>query len=198
MLPEHAMQSFAQLGFMGWPLAICSIAAVALCIERIVFCVKARLSKARQYQTLADYLTAHKEQPKTVRDEMVAIMLNELQRPYFSSIKGLRIIGTISPMLGLLGTILGIIAAFRVIAAQAGPVSPAMIADGLWEAMLTTAVGLAIALPALLMAHLFKHLSERQLEDFCLRLNKLSMAFALEQPLHHAQTHPHPVRRFAA
>ncbi len=177
MLPEW----FHQLGLMGWPLALCSIAALALCFERAVFCIKARANKNSQYQKLADYLTEHKEQPKHTRDEMVGIMLNELQRPYYSGIKGLRIIGTISPMLGLLGTILGIIATFKVISVQAGPVSPSMIAEGLWEAMLTTAVGLLIALPALLMAHLFRHVSERQLGDFCLQLNKLSMSFELER-----------------
>ena len=194
MLPEW----FDQLGLMGWPLAICSVAALALCFERAVFCIKARANKNNQYQKLADYLTEHKEQPKHTRDEMVGIMLNELQRPYYSGIKGLRIIGTISPMLGLLGTILGIIAAFKVISVQAGPVSPSMIAEGLWEAMLTTAVGLLIALPALLMAHLFRHVSERQLGDFCLQLNKLSMSFELEQNAKKAEITKPNVERLAA
>ena len=177
MLPDW----FHQLGLMGWPLATCSVVALALCFERTVFSIKNRRLKEESYAKLSDYLTEHKSQPKPVRDEMVGIMLNELQRPYYNGIKGLRIIGTISPMLGLLGTILGIIAAFKVIAGQPGPVSPNMIAEGLWEAMLTTAAGLLIALPALLMAHLFRHLSERQLGDFCLRLNKLSMSFELEK-----------------
>jgi biopolymer transport protein ExbB len=84
-------------------------------------------------------------------------------------------------MLGLLGTILGIIVAFKVIAAHTGPVSPNMIADGLWEAMLTTAAGLFIALPCLLVAHIFRSLGEKQLGDFCLRLNKLSMSFEMEK-----------------
>jgi biopolymer transport protein ExbB len=177
LIPEW----FYQLGLMGWPLALCSVSALALCFERVVFCIKSFATKNRQYQKLADYLIEYKEQPKHIRDEMVDIMLNELQSPYYSGIKGLRIIGTISPMLGLLGTILGIISAFKVISVQVGPVSPSMIAEGLWEAMLTTAVGLLIALPALLIAHLFKSLSERQLGDFCLRLNKLSISFELEQ-----------------
>lgn len=135
------------------------------------------MAKRTRVRRLSDYLAAHKEQPKPVRDSLASIMLSELQPAYFRGVKSLRVIGVISPMLGLLGTILGIISAFQSISIQTSPVAPSVIADGLWEAMLTTAVGLFIALPALLMAHLFAHLSEQQLGEFSLRLNKLSVSF---------------------
>lgn len=173
MLPEW----FHQLGLMGWPLAGCSVVALSLCLERAVFFAKSRWQKEQEYRRLSDYLAAHKEQPQPVRDSLASVMLSELQPAYFRGVKSLRVIGIISPMLGLLGTILGIISAFQSISVQTGPVAPSVIADGLWEAMLTTAVGLFIALPALLMAHLFAHLSEQQLGEFGLRLNKLSISF---------------------
>lgn len=176
MLPEW----FYQLGLMGWPLAACSVIALALCLERTVFSVRSSLQKKNRYLQFSEYMTQFRDQPKSVRDHMAGIMLNECQRPYYRGIRSLRIIGTVSPMLGLLGTILGIIAAFKAISVQTGPVSPNMIAQGLWEAMLTTAAGLLIALPALLMAHLFRQISEHQLEDLCLQLNKLSMSFELQ------------------
>lgn len=188
MLPEW----FYQLGIMGWPLAICSIAALAIMLERSVFTVKAFTCGKQRYKALYGQLIKHQQQPKTVRDEMVAVMLLELQQPYQRGIKGLRIIGTISPMLGLLGTVLGIITAFKVIAVQVGPVSPSMIADGLWEAMLTTAVGLMIALPSLLMAHLFKTIADRQLNGFCMQLNKVSLSLEMEK----VQMQPQPNKPF--
>ena len=172
---------FHQLGLMGWPLAACSIIALALCLERTVFFIKSRLRKEKNFSRLSDHLAQYKNQPKPVRDDVVGIMLDELSRPYYSGVKGLRVIGVISPMLGLLGTIFGVIAAFKAISVQAGPVSPSLIAGGLWEALLTTMVGLLIALPALLTAHLFRYLGDRQLGDFCLRLNKASAAFELEK-----------------
>lgn len=184
MLPEW----FFQLGLMGWPLAACSVIALALCLERTAFIVRSSLQKKKRYLHLSEYLTQLKEQPQSVRDNMVGIMLSKYQRPYYRGIKSLRIIGTVSPMLGLLGTILGIIAAFRAISMHTGPVSPNMIAHGLWEAMLTTAVGLLIALPALLMAHLFSQISELQLEDLCLQLNKLSMSFELQTETNKSQS----------
>lgn len=172
---------FEQLGLMAWPLLFCSVITVMICIERFVFHIKASFQKNKIYKNLHEHLTKHRYLPKYLRDEMLDLMIMELRPPYFSGTRLLRIIGTISPLLGLLGTVLGIISAFKIIAIHTGPVSPSLIADGLWEAMLTTAAGLLIALPALLMSHLFHHLAEQHINDFCLRLNKLSMSFEVDK-----------------
>jgi biopolymer transport protein ExbB len=52
-------------------------------------------------------------------------------------------------MLGFLGTVTGMIAAFRVIEQLGGNVNPSNLAGGIWEAMLTTAFGLIVGIPAL-------------------------------------------------
>lgn len=140
-----------------------------------MFLVKMRIQRQQSYAQLRDHLRRYQHQPLSIRDAVVSLSLQEMQASYYRGLKTLRIIGMISPMLGLLGTILGIIEAFKVIAAQTGPVAPHMIADGLWEAMLSTAVGLTIALPALLAAHCFRHVLEGQLQAFCLQLNKDSL-----------------------
>lgn len=183
MLPDIQQISvgFSQLGLMAWPLALCVILLLAVCLERFVFLVQARGRQKRHYQQLANVLRQHRNASKTLRDEVVAVELQALQRRYFSGLGILRMIGMLAPVLGLLGTVLGIISAFRIIAAQTGPVSPNMIADGLWEAMLTTAVGLSVALPALLMAQVFRHYSNGLLESLCHALNKLSLSFDLEK-----------------
>lgn len=178
-LDHHLPDWFRQLGPMAWPLTVCSVAVLAVCLERVAFFLGGRAGGDAAYRRLAEVLALHRAVPKALRDEVGALMLCDLARAYLGGVKLLRIIGTVSPMLGLLGTILGIISAFRTIAAQTGPVSPNMIAEGLWEAMLTTAVGLMIALPALLAAHLFKHLGERRLDDLAMRLNRLSLSFEL-------------------
>ncbi|MCK5591119.1 MAG: MotA/TolQ/ExbB proton channel family protein [Candidatus Aureabacteria bacterium] len=56
-------------------------------------------------------------------------------------------IAHITPLLGLLGTVLGMIKAFMVIHQKAGLVNPADLAQGIWEALITTAFGLSIAIP---------------------------------------------------
>lgn len=173
MLPEW----FYKLGLMGWPLALSSILVLAISCERIVFLIKRYTHQEREYQHFADYLCVYKMVPKQVRDEAVSLAVQELQPSYFSGIRFLRILGAMSPMLGLLGTILGIMKAFHNIAGTTGAIAPHMIASGLWEAMLTTAFGLGVALPALFMAHILGYFSERRLSYLCYRLNKLSLSF---------------------
>ena len=178
MLPEGILPTwFDQLGLMAWPLFVCSIISIAISIERLVFLIKIKLHSRETFKRLYDFLLSHQHQPKPLRDELVALKLNELQPSYFSGINLLRMIGTISPMLGLTGTILGIISAFQVIAAHTGPVTPNIIAEGLWEAMLTTAVGLLIAVPSLLLAYIFRQIAQQELDEFCRCLNSVSTWF---------------------
>ena len=78
-------------------------------------------------------------------------------------------------MLGLLGTVLGMIEAFQDISQQTGAVLPSMIADGLWSAMLTTAYGLSIALPCLFAEFIYVRLAERRLANCQNHLNTQSL-----------------------
>jgi len=67
----------------------------------------------------------------------------------------LRLISVISPLLGLLGTMLGIVKVFRVIGAQT-VVNPAVLANGIWEALSTTIMGLCITIPVLCLYYFFR------------------------------------------
>lgn len=67
----------------------------------------------------------------------------------------LRLISVISPLLGLLGTVLGIVKVFRVIGAQTA-VNPAILANGIWEALSTTIMGLCITIPVLCLYYFFR------------------------------------------
>jgi len=66
-----------------------------------------------------------------------------------ANLRGLETIGNLAPLLGLLGTVLGMIRAFMQLEQAGSRVDPAVLSGGIWEALLTTAVGLAIAIPVL-------------------------------------------------
>ncbi len=100
-------------------------------------------------------LLSHNSCTKVVREEVAGLWLLKQKHSLNAWLKPLMLIGVLSPMLGLLGTVLGMIDMFRDIAAAAGPVTPDVLAAGLWQAMFTTAFGLAIAIPALAGAHGF-------------------------------------------
>lgn len=89
-----------------------------------------------------------------VRDE-------EVSRMEFG-LRTLSILGNTAPLLGLLGTITGMIKAFMVIEQAGGKVDAQALAGGIWEAMITTGVGLAVAIPLLLMLHFLEGSVERR------------------------------------
>jgi biopolymer transport protein ExbB len=87
--------------------------------------------------------------------------------------RGLDVIATLAPLLGLLGTVLGMIEAFRELEAAGGRADPGLLAGGIWEALLTTAVGLAIAIPAAAAVHWIEGVVEQvrhDMEDAVTRL----------------------------
>jgi biopolymer transport protein ExbB len=69
---------------------------------------------------------------------------------------------TAAPLLGLLGTVLGMIEAFRQMEAAGSRVNPSQLAGGIWEALLTTAAGMVVALVALVCLSILESLTERQ------------------------------------
>ncbi len=75
-------------------------------------------------------------------------------------LRPLELIGTLAPLLGLLGTVIGMIDAFRELESAGSQVDPSVLSGGIWVALLTTAAGLSVAIPAV-AAHTFL---ERQLE----------------------------------
>ena len=80
---------------------------------------------------------------------MVVHATGEEVRDLSRYLQALATIGSIAPLLGLLGTVIGMIKAFMVIQQMGGKVNAVVLAGGIWEAMLTTALGLAVALPTM-------------------------------------------------
>ena len=82
-----------------------------------------------------------------VREECMRLANKEL----YEARRGLRIIDliiTIAPLVGLLGTVLGMIEAFQALQDSGTQADPSALAGGIWEALLTTAAGMGIAIPA--------------------------------------------------
>ena len=68
----------------------------------------------------------------------------------------LAVVATVAPIVGLLGTVIGMIEAFHVIAFSGAMGDPALLAGGISKALVNTAAGLSVALPALALHHFFK------------------------------------------
>lgn len=93
------------------------------------------------------------------REELSRIARRQLN--YLGShLRILEVIAVVAPLLGLLGTVLGMIEAFQAMEVAKSQVNPATLSGGIWAALLTTAVGLAVAIPASLANSWF----ERRIE----------------------------------
>ncbi len=97
-----------------------------------------------QIQWLSDKNTSRELAEKRVAGEGGLLL-----RPYESHLRGLEMVANISPLLGLLGTIMGMIRAFSTIEEAGARIEPAMLAGGIWEALLTTVAGLSVGVFAL-------------------------------------------------
>jgi biopolymer transport protein ExbB len=103
------------------------------------------------------------------------ILQLEKNIPYLATISAL------SPMLGFLGTVTGLIQAFMKIAHLQGNVNPAVLADGIYEAMITTAAGLIVAIPM----HFAYNVLVNRIQSFILKMEAVSMGFldVLQEPV---------------
>jgi biopolymer transport protein ExbB len=79
-----------------------------------------------------------------------------------SGLRTLAWLGNTAPLLGLFGTITGMIKAFQVIELAGGKVDAQMLAAGIWEAMITTGAGLAVAIPILFLLHFLEGMVDRR------------------------------------
>lgn len=170
------MNIFMLGGWMMWPLALVSVMGTAIIIERILLFSSCpfpardfteRLERAVEGDT-APLLEAmgsiallkrfsglmassHPQREASLRIEGEAVV-----RKLEKHLSMLSILARLAPLMGLLGTVLGMISTFSEIAnAQAG-VNMNQLAGGIWQALITTAAGLVIAIPALFFLHHFQ------------------------------------------
>jgi biopolymer transport protein ExbB len=160
-----------------------SILFVAVTIERLVhFRARAVVSAglvaqarplwlAREHVALANlleqedstlariiaFMSRHRDQPHAYvssgAGDIASMELRHHQQKFYA----LSIVATVAPIVGLLGTVVGMIEAFHVIAYSEGMGNPALLASGISKALINTAAGLVVALPALGMHHFFKN-----------------------------------------
>ncbi len=107
-----------------------------------------------------DVVTTHAAHSEDIRAE-VAYLFHKNFKPVNNALTWLKLIAAVSPLLGLLGTVLGMVRIFRAIAENVSP-DPTMLAAGIWTALVTTVMGLVVAIPAL-MAYYYLTLRIKEL-----------------------------------
>lgn len=105
----------------------------------------------------------HGRDEQNLREEL-ARRVQRVIAPFEPPLKLMEVIAALAPLLGLLGTVLGMMTAFQVMAATAGQADPAQLSGGIYEALSTTAAGLIVAIPFAAIAALIEFRLRRQQE----------------------------------
>jgi biopolymer transport protein ExbB len=172
-------------GYVMVPLLILSIISVALILERCWFWLlmggrgsmrrieklnavlrRGDTAKAQEIvkRDYSPYGIVAKAMLENGSSDAVAMEAVELQRPRIDRFMvALSTIITAAPLLGILGTVLGIIQSFRLLGEQAVLTDPSDVAGGIAAALLTTALGLIVALVTLFPYMLFRGWSSRSI-----------------------------------
>lgn len=111
--------------------------------------------------------------PEPAAREEVTRVARALLTEARTGLRALELIAAIAPLLGLLGTVLGMIDAFQTLQNAGSQADPAALAGGIWEALLTTAAGMGVAIPAAMALSWFESVvdaARHDMEDLATRL----------------------------
>ena len=108
-------------------------------------------------------LSAH-EKTSAERQEIAAGMLDRRVKEVLRQINTLAMCGNIAPMLGLLGTVTGMVDAFMGLGTTMGPEKASVLAIAISQALYTTATGLLVAIPAITYTVIFRNTLEKRIE----------------------------------
>ncbi|RFP16033.1 MotA/TolQ/ExbB proton channel family protein [Duganella sp. BJB475] len=103
-----------------------------------------------------EYMVEHRKQSAAVISAGCGDLASIEMRQHQQKAQPLAVVATVAPIVGLLGTVIGMIESFHVIAYSGGMGDPALLAGGISKALINTAAGLSVALPALCLHHYFK------------------------------------------
>ncbi|MFH1459292.1 MAG: MotA/TolQ/ExbB proton channel family protein [Candidatus Omnitrophota bacterium] len=158
------------------PIILCSIFALAIILERLINIYRSRIDTSKfmdeitaalKRNRISDALeiceqtqgpiahilkagiSRHDRSREEIREAIEDAGLHEVPK-LEKNLSALATIAHISPLLGLLGTVTGMVSTFQIIQQKAQamyPVDPSVLAKGIWEALITTVAGLIVAIP---------------------------------------------------
>jgi biopolymer transport protein ExbB len=136
-----------------------------------------RDEKGSQPRRMAASFLEHRDEAAPVLSEILDREALAIRCEMERGLGVLSFTGTVAPLLGLLGTITGLMNAFRQIEERGSAVDIAFLSGGIWEAMITTATGLITAIFALSCCKWFEHLISSRLRDMGFAVSILGEKF---------------------
>lgn len=189
-------------GILMWPIFLCSVIAFSVILERFYYFHRSTLNvpnlltrikkmlidgNSEEAERFAQGLpgpVAHivgigihlgpRSHSPEEKDKIISQAGSSELKKLEKHLRTLGIIAHIAPLLGLLGTVMGMIGAFMKIQELGGQVDASVLAGGIWEALITTAAGLSVAIPTMVAYHYF----EGRVDDFSTQMKNAVLALS--------------------
>ncbi|OGQ88865.1 MAG: hypothetical protein A2289_20875 [Deltaproteobacteria bacterium RIFOXYA12_FULL_58_15] len=142
--PRTVFQTFAAGGYLMWPILLLALVGSVILVERCIV-----LSRKHSHAQILDLISKNRRLDREQLEDLVAEAILAKRPTLERFLPAVNVIAVVAPLLGLLGTVTGMIAAFAVIT-EHGTGDPRLLSEGISEALLTTQFGLLVAIPALL------------------------------------------------
>ncbi|MBP5591025.1 MotA/TolQ/ExbB proton channel family protein [bacterium] len=184
---------FTKGGVVMYPILLCSIVSVAILLERLFALRKSRiisngdllmhLAEKHAWNDLKEtakkgedlfsrviYMTLDDPASETETQKTTEMYAKKMTEEIYSHTSIPGVMATLSPLLGLLGTVLGMIRIFNKFTEAGG--NPMILAGGIWEALITTAAGLTVAIPSLIIYRFLTYTADKSVAELEFALEK--------------------------
>jgi len=173
-------------GFMMIPIIASSALALAVILERIyIIFIKTKFINSDKITDVLKHATAGsrksasellKDDNSIFKDIFISVLEETDSEEYENTatisgeeimfhlnrrLKVLSVLGSVLPLMGLLGTVMGMINVFAKVSHAGDAADITLLAGGIWEALITTAAGMSIAIPVVLIYHFFNRTLEK-------------------------------------
>lgn len=161
----NIQELFRTGGWAMWPLLIFSVITLTIILERIVFFIRTdwRINTSKKGKKRCPAVDVFLAGEKCLPEKKISAMEVEAAHQLKQLEQGfshLSVIASLSPIVGFLGTVSGMISAFAAIA-EAADVNVGLVARGIFEALITTAFGLIVSLAASIGLYILRLHTER-------------------------------------
>jgi len=184
---------FTKGGIVMYPILLCSIVSVAILFERLFALRKSKIisnkdlllhlaekgswdemkeaaGKNDDFFSRTVYLTLNDPASSGEMQKITEMYAKKMTGEIYSRTSIPGVMATLSPLLGLLGTVLGMIRIFNKFTEAGG--NPMILAGGIWEALITTAAGLTVAIPSLIIYRFLTYTADKSVAELEFLLEK--------------------------
>ena len=144
--------------------------------EAQLYEIHSKIKNSCTGEMILEFIQNQKKSPE-ILNESLDRKASIIQKKLMSRLNYLSLIAAVAPLCGLLGTVMGLMETFSVIEKSGNSAQMNSLAGGIWVAMITTATGLIVAIPCVILHKIFESMAEKKMDDMSIICSILKEQF---------------------